>query len=46
MNLVLSNKEGNTLRLPKNMVHRNVPGFKWKEITEICRKLHNEELHD
>jgi hypothetical protein len=46
LNLVLSNKEGKTLRRLEETVQRNVPGLQRREITGGCRKLHNEELHD
>jgi hypothetical protein len=41
----LTLREEDTLRVAENRVLRRIFGHKRDEVTEQCRKLHNEELN-
>ena len=45
-NWSLTSREDPTLRVFENRVLSRVFGPKWDEITEECRRLHNEVLND
>jgi hypothetical protein len=42
----LTLREEHRLRVFENKVLRKIFGLKRDEVTGLCRKLHNEELHD
>ena len=38
-------REGQEFKVLENRVERKIHGSKREEVTEECRKLHNEKLH-